>query len=79
MSVSEEIRNQIIGALSKAEFPIGTPRALLEAFPEGAETTCKAGNVEMTAGEAGKLLNAGDFPFQNAQQVADTILERAGL
>jgi hypothetical protein len=33
----------------------------------------------MTAGEAGKLLNADDFPFQSAEQVADTILSRAGL
>ena len=33
----------------------------------------------MTAGEAGKLLKAEDFPFKSAEQVADTILKRAGL
>ncbi len=79
MSVKEEIRKQIIGALAKASFPIDTPHALLAAFPHGAETKCQAGDVAMTAGEAGKLLNPGDFPFRSAEQVADTILGRAGL
>ncbi len=79
MSVKEEIRKQIIGALGKASFPISSPQALLAAFPHGAATECRAGDVAMTAGEAGKLLKAEDFPFRSAEQVADTILERAGL
>ena len=79
MSVKEEIRGQIIGALSGAKFPIALPEALLAAFPRGAATTCKSGDVEMTAGEAGKLLKAEDFPFKSAEQVADTILNRAGM
>jgi len=79
MSVKNEIRKQIINALSGAQFPIATPKALLEAFPHGADTKCKSGNIEMTAGEAGTLLNSDDFPFTSAEQVADTILERAGL
>lgn len=79
MTVKEEIRKQIIGALAKANFPISTPEALLEAFPQGAATKCQAGDVAMTAGEAGKLLNATDFPFRSAEQVADTILGRTGL
>ena len=33
----------------------------------------------MTAGEAGKLLKASDFPFKNAKAVADVIVDRAGL
>jgi hypothetical protein len=33
----------------------------------------------MTAGEAGKLLKPEDFPFKDAEQVADTILKRAGM
>lgn len=31
----------------------------------------------MTAGEAGKLMNATDFPFTSAKQVAYSIVERA--
>lgn len=79
MSIREEIYQQIVGALANANFPINTPEELLEAFPEGANTTCKAGDVEMTAGEAGKLLEESDFPFESPEQVADTILSKAGL
>ena len=79
MSAKNEIRSQIIGALAGAQFPITTPQALLDAFPNGANTKCKSGEIEMTAGEAGTLLNSDDFPFNSAEQVADTILDRAGL
>jgi hypothetical protein len=79
MSVKDEIHAQIVGALKGAEFPIKTPEALLAAFPNGANTTCQAGDVKMTAGEAGKLLKGSDFPFRSAEQVADVIVQRAGL
>jgi hypothetical protein len=48
-------------------------------MPAGAETKCKACDVELTAGDAGKILKASDFPFKSAKQVADVIVERAGL
>lgn len=79
MSVKDEIHAQIVGAIKNAKFPIKTPEKLLAAFPDGANTTCKAGDIEVTAGEAGKLLKAGDFPFKNPKQVADVIVQRAGL
>lgn len=79
MSVREIIKKQIIGALDGANFPIATPEALLASFPQGADTTCQAGDLKVTAGEAGKLLKSEDFPFNNAQGVAETIVTRAGL
>ncbi len=79
MSVKEDIRSQLIGALAKASFPIENPAALLAAMPQGADTKCKSGDVEVTAGEAGKLLTPDDFPFRSAEQVADIIVNRAGL
>lgn len=79
MSAKEEIHAQIVGGLAGAKFPIKTPEQLLAAFPNGANTTCKAGDIEVTAGEAGKLLKASDFPFKSAKQIADIIVERAGL
>ncbi|MHC1710191.1 MAG: MTH865 family protein [Methanomassiliicoccales archaeon] len=79
VDVKKEIRKQIVGALKGAKFPLKTPEELLGAFPMGAETTCQAGDVKMTAGEAGKLLKKTDFPFKTAEQVADTILNRAGI
>jgi hypothetical protein len=78
-TIREEIHTQISRALAAAIFPIDTPEALLAAFPAGAGTTCQVGNVKMTAGEAGQLLKPTDFPFRNARQVADIIVERAGL
>ena len=61
------------------EDAVRSPEDLLAAFPEGANTTCKAGDLEVSAGEAGKLLKASDFPFNDEKQVADVIVERAGL
>ena len=79
LSVKEQIHGQISGALAGATFPIKNPEDLIAAFPNGAETTCQVGAVKMTAGEAGTLLTASDFPFVSAKNVADTIVERAGL
>jgi len=78
-SVKEEIHAQITGALTGAVFPIDTPEKLIAAFPAGADTTCQVGDIKMTAGEAGTLLKESDFPFTSARQVADIIVDRAGL
>ncbi|MDE3074715.1 MAG: MTH865 family protein [Chloroflexota bacterium] len=79
MSVRDEIKSQIVGALQGARFPIESPQSLVSAFPMGAETKCQAGEVEMTVAEAGKLLRPSDFPFASADGVAEVILARAGL
>lgn len=78
-SVKDQLHAQITGALKGAKFPIKTPADLIAAFPMGADTTCQVGAVKMTAGEAGKLLTASDFPFKSVDSVADTILSRAGM
>ncbi len=79
LSVREQIHGQITGALNGAKFPVKNPKDLIAAFPNGADTTCQVGDLKMTAGEAGKLLKASDFPFKNAKAVADVIVDRAGL
>ena len=79
MSDKDEIHAQIIGGLKGAKFPIKTPTDLLASFPEGADTTCQSGDIKVTAGEAGTLLKESDFPFKSAKQVADIIVQRAGL
>ena len=79
MSIRQAIKGQILSALQTAKFPIDTPELLLNAFPQGAATTCKAGDLEVTAGQAGKLLTDTDFPFKSAEDVAETIVSRAGL
>lgn len=77
MGVKEDIRSQIIGALEGANFPIETPEELINAMPNGADTTCKSGDVELKAGDAGQVLKADDFPFKSSEEVADTIVNRA--
>lgn len=79
MNVRETIKAQIIGALKNASFPINSPEELLAAFPQGADTTCQAGDLKIKAGEAGKLLKSDDFPFKSAEDVGETIVSRAGL
>ena len=79
MSVKEDIRAQISGALTGAKFPIDTPEKLLGSFPDGAQTTCKSGDVVLTAFDAVKVLKHDDFPFKSAQEVADVIVGRADL
>lgn len=79
MSVKEEIYSQIVGALEGASFPIDTPDALFDAFPDGPDTTCKSGDVVLKASDAGEVLTGDDFPFKSAEDVASIIVERAGL
>jgi hypothetical protein len=79
VNVRAEIKKQIEGALAGAKFPIKTPEALFKAFPNGADTTCQAGSVKVTAGEAGKLLTAEDFPVKSAEEIAEKIVSRAKL
>ncbi|MHB8762996.1 MAG: MTH865 family protein [Deferrisomatales bacterium] len=76
MDVKAELTQQIVGALAGAQFPIGSPEALLAAFG-GPDATCRCGDVKLRAGDAGGVLKASDFPFTSAKAVADTILSRA--
>ncbi|KZX17318.1 MTH865 family protein [Methanobrevibacter filiformis] len=79
MSVKEDIYEQIVGALDGATFPINTPDELFNALPDGANTVCKSGDVELKASDAGEVLTAADFPFVSKEKVASTIVEKAGL
>jgi hypothetical protein len=77
--VRKEIYTQISAALKGARWPVKNQADLLKALPEGAATTYHVGTTSMTAGEAGKLLKDTDFPFINANAVADVIVQRASL
>lgn len=79
MEVREEVHEQILEILKGAKFPINSLEELIAALPEGLDTTCSIGGVEVTAAEAKCLITDKDFPFKNAKQVADLMVERAGL
>lgn len=74
MSSKEHIRSQIVRALARANFPINTPVELFAALPNGPDTTCKSGTVELKVSDAVQVLTADDFPFRSAEEVADTIV-----
>jgi hypothetical protein len=78
-SIKEQIHAHISECLVRAKFPIKTVAVLIAAFPNGAATSCQVGDLKMTAGDAGKLLKASDFPFKSANAVADVIVSRASL
>ncbi len=79
MNVREEVYEQIIEILKDAKFPINTLEELIAALPEGMDTTCRIGDVEVTAAEAKSLIADKDFPFKDAEQVAEFFVEKAGL
>jgi len=79
MNVREEVHEQILEILKDAKFPINTMEELIATLPEGLDTTCRIGDVEVTAAEARSLITEKDFPFKDAKHIADLMVERAGL
>ncbi|MDI9396069.1 MAG: MTH865 family protein [Euryarchaeota archaeon] len=79
MGVREEVHEQILEILKGAKFPINMLEELISALPEGMDTTCMIGDVEVTAADAKSLITEKDFPFKDAKQLADLMVERAGL
>lgn len=79
MDVREEVYEQIIEILKDAKFPINSLEELIAALPEGLDTTCMIGDAEVTAAEAKRLINEKDYPFKDSKQIADLLVERAGL
>jgi hypothetical protein len=79
MNIREEVYEQVLEILKDAKFPISTLEELIAALPEGLDTTCTIGDVEVTAAEARSLITDRDFPFKDAKHVAELIVERAGL
>lgn len=79
MNVKEEVYEQILAILKNVKFPINTKDEFIAALPEGLDTTCRIGDVEVTAREAESLITEKDFPFKDAKHVADILVERSGL
>jgi hypothetical protein len=79
MDVREEVYEQIIEILKDAKFPINSLKELIAALPEGLDTTCMIGDTEVMAAEAKSLINEKDYPFKDSKQIADLLVERAGL
>ncbi len=76
MCDKDEIRAQIVKTLEDTYFPKKSHEDLIASLPEGEDTLYSAETVVMTAGAADKFIKESDFPFNDAEEVADLIVER---
>lgn len=72
----EEIHSQIVQTLRNTIFPKNSFDELVESLPKGINTMYMADRIVLTAGAAEKFIKETDFPFKNAEEVADTIVKR---
>lgn len=72
----DDIHLQIVQTLENTVFPKNSHDELIESLPMGINTLYTAEGVIMTAGAADKFIKETDFPFQNAEEVANVIVER---
>ncbi len=72
----DEIHLQIVQTLKNTAFPKNSHEELIESLPKGINTLYTADRIVLTAGAADKFIKETDFPFNNAEEVADTIVER---
>jgi len=72
----EEIRQQLIDALSGADYPVEDQMDLVPALPGGPGTRFEAGDVAFTAMEmAGKLGGHQEFPYEDVESLVDDAIE----
>jgi hypothetical protein len=76
MADEAEIREQMIEAFEGADYPISSPMDLVPALPNGPSTSFESGDFSMTAMELNTKLGGGDFPYDNAEDFVDDLIEQ---
>jgi hypothetical protein len=74
----DELREQLIDAFEGADYPVSNPMDFLPALPNGPATTFESGDFSMSVMELNNAVDEdqGDrFPYDNAEEVADDIVE----
>jgi hypothetical protein len=81
MGIRNELFNHWIEALSKVKFPVSSKNEVYEGLPKGAEGNLSfQGLVVCNVGELfEKFLKPTDFPINSAEDLANMILDRAGI
>lgn len=75
-SVEEELRAQLVTAFEDADYPVDNQMELVPVLPNGPSTRFEAGDVSVTAMElATKLGSYQNFPYENAESLADDVIE----
>ena len=72
----EERHNKILNSLKDAKFPINTEEELFKALHSSEEIHCKKKSALKNRSCWAKFLSEDDFPFDSAETVASTIVEK---
>lgn len=77
-SVVEELQAQMLEKMDASKFPVHDTDELLDTCPNGAATTCEAGDIKLVAGDICEhFLADDDFPIDEPRGVVDIVLKRA--
>jgi hypothetical protein len=76
MDIDEEIHNQIVNALKGADFPINNKKILFESFFKNINVKGHISGFGITPEEIRGLIEKGDFPFNNAEEIAHVVIKR---
>ncbi|UMZ74152.1 MTH865 family protein [Natranaerofaba carboxydovora] len=79
MSDKKILEQELKETIKNAKFPIEGPQELLTAFPRGADTTYKIGDIEISAEAAENLLKDSDYPLESPEEAVRAIIVRANL
>ncbi|XGI83777.1 MTH865 family protein [Halorutilales archaeon Cl-col2-1] len=74
---TEDLRDRIYEVVEDASYPVEKPMDLVPHLPDGLSTTVEVDGESFSAVEIGKAIS-DDFPFENADDLADTVAEALG-
>jgi hypothetical protein len=70
-----QLREQLLAAFGKADFPVEDQMGLVPALPDGPLTTFEAGDRSFTAMElAAEIGDYQSFPYADAESLVDDVI-----
>lgn len=76
MSIDEEIHDQIVNSLKGVNFPITNKKILFESFFKNKSVNNRKSGFGITPEEVIGLVEEGDFPFDDSEEIAHVIINR---
>lgn len=76
MDINEEIHDQIVNALKGVDFPINDKKMLFESFFKNINVRGHRSGFGITPEEIIDFVERGDFPFNNAEEIAHVVIKR---
>lgn len=82
VSAREELQTSLKDVFEKANYPLKSVMDLMPALPQGPMTKLEGGGKSFTAMDLSTKLGGGNFPYDNADDLINDILdglENSGL